>query len=54
MKTLICPYCGCSLVRLGISKEKAATPSVPQPLLRPREPFFIITSSTVADAGPAA
>ncbi len=25
MKTLICPYCGCSLVRLGISKEKAAT-----------------------------
>ncbi len=24
MKTLICPYCGCSLVRLGISKEKAA------------------------------
>ncbi len=27
MKTLICPYCGCSLVRLGISKEKAATHS---------------------------
>lgn len=25
MKTLICPYCGCSLVRLGISKDKAAT-----------------------------
>ncbi|MCH8253862.1 MAG: mercury(II) reductase [Gemmatimonadetes bacterium] len=25
MKTLICQYCGCSLVRLGISKEKAAT-----------------------------
>ncbi len=25
MKTLICPYCGCSLVRLGVSKEKAAT-----------------------------
>ncbi len=25
MRTLICPYCGCSLVRLGISKEKAAT-----------------------------
>ncbi len=25
MKTLICPYCGCSLVRLGISREKAAT-----------------------------
>ncbi len=24
MKTLICRYCGCSLVRLGISKEKAA------------------------------
>jgi len=23
MKTLICPTCGCSLVRLGISKEKA-------------------------------
>ncbi len=23
MKTLIDPYCGCSLVRLGISKEKA-------------------------------
>ena len=25
MKTLICPYCGCSLVRLGVSKDKAAT-----------------------------
>ena len=25
MTTLICPYCGCSLVRLGISEEKAAT-----------------------------
>ncbi len=25
MKTLIDPYCGCSLVRLGISKGKAAT-----------------------------
>ncbi len=25
MKTLICRYCGCSLVRLGISKDKAAT-----------------------------
>ncbi len=25
MKTLICPTCGCSLVRLGISKDKAAT-----------------------------
>ena len=24
MKTLICPYCGCSLVRLGISKGKVA------------------------------
>lgn len=24
MKTLICPYCGCSLVRLGITGEKAA------------------------------
>jgi len=24
MKTLICPTCGCSLVRLGISKEKAS------------------------------
>ena len=23
MKTLICPTCGCSLVRLGISKEKS-------------------------------
>ena len=23
MKTLICPSCGCSLVRLGISKDKA-------------------------------
>lgn len=23
MKTLICPTCGCSLVRLGISKDKA-------------------------------
>ena len=23
MKTLICPTCGCSLVRLGITKEKA-------------------------------
>ena len=23
MKTLICPACGCSLVRLGISKDKA-------------------------------
>ena len=23
METLICPTCGCSLVRLGISKEKA-------------------------------
>ena len=25
MKTLICPTCSCSLVRLGISKDKAAT-----------------------------
>ncbi len=25
MKTFICPYCGCSLVRLGVSKDKAAT-----------------------------
>jgi len=25
MKTLICPTCGCSLVRLGVNKEKAAT-----------------------------
>jgi YHS domain-containing protein len=25
VKTLICPYCGCSLVRLGVSKDKAAT-----------------------------
>ncbi len=25
MKTIIDPYCGCSLVRLGISEEKAAT-----------------------------
>ncbi len=25
MSTLICPYCGCSLVRLGVSKDKAAT-----------------------------
>lgn len=25
MKTLICPTCGCSLVRLGITKEKSAT-----------------------------
>ena len=25
MKTLICSYCGCSLVRLGISEEKATT-----------------------------
>ena len=25
MKTLICPTCGCSLVRLGISKDKAAS-----------------------------
>ena len=25
MKTLICPYCGCSLVRLGVSKDKPAT-----------------------------
>ena len=25
MKTLICPTCGCSLVRLGVSEEKAAT-----------------------------
>ncbi len=24
MKALICPTCGCSLVRLGISKDKAA------------------------------
>ena len=24
MKTLICPTCGCSLVRLGISKDQAA------------------------------
>jgi len=24
MKTLICPTCGCSLVRLGISEDKAA------------------------------
>jgi len=24
MKTLICPTCGCSLVRLGISQDKAA------------------------------
>lgn len=25
MNTLICPTCGCSLVRLGISRDKAAT-----------------------------
>ena len=25
MNTLICPTCGCSLVRLGISKDNAAT-----------------------------
>lgn len=25
MKTLICPTCGCSLVRLGITKEKSVT-----------------------------
>jgi YHS domain-containing protein len=25
MKTNICPTCGCSLVRLGISKDKAST-----------------------------
>ena len=25
MKTLICPTCGCSLVRLGISREKSVT-----------------------------
>jgi YHS domain-containing protein len=25
MKTIICPTCGCSLVRLGISKDKAST-----------------------------
>ena len=25
METLICPTCGCSLVRLGISKEKSVT-----------------------------
>ncbi len=25
MKTLICPYCGCSLVRLRITRDKAAT-----------------------------
>ena len=25
METLICPACGCSLVRLGISKDKATT-----------------------------
>jgi len=25
MKTTICPTCGCSLLRLGISKDKAAT-----------------------------
>ena len=25
MKTPVCPTCGCSLVRLGISKDKAAT-----------------------------
>ena len=25
MKTPICPRCGCSLVRLGVSKDKAAT-----------------------------
>ncbi len=24
MKTIICPTCGCSLVRLGVSKDKAA------------------------------
>ena len=27
MKTLICPTCGCSLVRLGISKENAVAHS---------------------------
>ncbi|MCH7590867.1 YHS domain-containing protein, partial [PVC group bacterium] len=25
MKTIICSTCGCSLVRLGISKDKAST-----------------------------
>ncbi len=27
MKTLICPYCGCSLFRLGVSRDQAATHS---------------------------
>ena len=27
IKALVCPYCGCSLVRLGISKEKATAHS---------------------------
>ncbi len=27
MKTLICPYCGCSLVRLGVTRDQAATHS---------------------------
>ena len=25
MKTLICPYCACSLVRLGVSRDQAVT-----------------------------
>ncbi len=25
MKTLICPNCGCSLVQLGVTRDKAAT-----------------------------
>ncbi len=25
MRTMICPTCGCSLVRLGVSKEKSST-----------------------------
>ncbi len=27
MKTLVCPTCGCSLVRLGISKDEAVAHS---------------------------
>ncbi len=51
MRTLVCPYCGCSLVRLGISKEKAATYSfvgTDAPTIRNTPERFFATHYSVA------
>ncbi len=40
MKTLVCPTCGCSLVRLGISKDEAVAHSHES-----KEYFFAVTGA---------